>query len=827
VILVAALIASVFTSVADATTITVTAPTLASATVAPNATVALTGASVSDSAGNGDQVLITVSAGSGVVSFTQTSGLTLATGYSSFVNVGTVAFQGTVANVNAALASMSYTAPAQTTSVSVSIRATSLADAGSNTVAYDPATGHFYEYVADPDVDWFTAQADANSMTFDGAQGYLATIPTAAVSSFVEQHLPAHDVWAGGESFDYPSGYDGDSSIQRVWVWADDANQFPSDTNFTPDTSYYGGPLAGEIFTECSNVGSSCMFTNQSAWDGAGGDNASWIESTWNGGEPNNSDSYGWTLGNLSLGPINGEHYLELNTNSSPKWNDLSPYQSTNGANIEGYVVEFGNNYGSPSSFPDSNSATSTNLTVAVAPGAPTGISVDAVSPAGEQASVTWSAPSNDGGSAITDYEVTASPGGETCRSTGTTCTIQGLTDGDTYTFTVRAVNAAGDSPTDTSAPATVLGSPFPPAALSATGVTDAGDQVTLSWSAPDDGGSAITSYTATASPGGYTCTTTSTSCTFDGLTDGQQYSFVVRATNAIGTSGPSSALTVTPSAPSKTAQVASSNLAVSSAGTVNVSLTCSGGGTPCEASGTLQIPAASLKARSGGMVTAARFDGVEVSPGTTTSTTIKLPPAILRELQAAGVRTVKATVTVDTGSSTTTDTVDIAVPTGLDVCPATVGSISGTTLGLVHLGESIVTIDSHYLDHSQQKFGFIRFCLSTHGAFRVEAPVAKLVAAGHLSGLRGKVVLALTANHHYALDGIRAGDDVVEAEKRLALGAGIASGLNTWYLIPGSDATGVLKVHDGRVAEVGIASRQVTGTPAEQLALFRQAMLP
>jgi hypothetical protein len=42
--------------------------------------------------------------------------------------------------------------------------------------------------------------------------------------------------------------------------------------------------------------------------------------------------------------------------------------------------------------------------------------------------------------------------------------------------------------------------------------------------------------------------------------------------------------------------------------------------------------------------------------------------------------------------------------------------------------------------------------------------------------------------------------------------------------VILGASANGVLKVHDGRIAEVGIASRQLTGTESERLALLRQA---
>ncbi|MTB23398.1 MAG: hypothetical protein F2920_07005 [Actinobacteria bacterium] len=67
------------------------------------------------------------------------------------------------------------------------------------------------------------------------------------------------------------------------------------------------------------------------------------------------------------------------------------------------------------------------------------------------------------------------------------------------------------------------------------------------SWNAPlDTGGLVITSYTATALPGGASCTSTTTSCVIVGLTTGETYSISVTATNAIGTSNRSKAISVT-----------------------------------------------------------------------------------------------------------------------------------------------------------------------------------------------------------------------------------------------------------------------------------------
>jgi hypothetical protein len=61
-------------------------------------------------------------------------------------------------------------------------------------------------------------------------------------------------------------------------------------------------------------------------------------------------------------------------------------------------------------------------------------------------ATVSFTAPSNDGGSPITSYTVTSSPGGITATGSSSPITITGLTNNTSYTFTVRASNAVGTS---------------------------------------------------------------------------------------------------------------------------------------------------------------------------------------------------------------------------------------------------------------------------------------------------------------------------------------------------------------------------------------------
>jgi hypothetical protein len=184
------------------------------------------------------------------------------------------------------------------------------------------------------------------------------------------------------------------------------------------------------------------------------------------------------------------------------------------------------------------------NLHLPSVPGKPT--AVVAQSGGNGSALVSWTAPANTGGETITGYAVTSSPGGKTCDwSPGPLeCTVAGLTNGQTYTFTVTATNSTGTGAPSDPSNSIVLNTTEVPGAP--TGVTAVAGSVsaTVSWSAPaSDGGAPIESYTVTSSPGGHTCTWTSgpLSCTVGGLTAGQSYTFTVAATNGMGT-GPVSA---------------------------------------------------------------------------------------------------------------------------------------------------------------------------------------------------------------------------------------------------------------------------------------------
>ena len=188
------------------------------------------------------------------------------------------------------------------------------------------------------------------------------------------------------------------------------------------------------------------------------------------------------------------------------------------------------------------NDSVSLSITAFAVPDAPTNLTATA---GDQQVDLSWTAPASDGGTMITDYEYEQNGSG-TWTSTGVTTTsytVRNLTNGQSYTFKVRAVNSVGESTASAASssvtPATVPGAPT---GLSATA---GNQQVALSWTAPtSNGGATITDYEYSQN-GSATWTSTggtATSYTVQSLTNGQSYSFRVRAVNRVGESTASAA---------------------------------------------------------------------------------------------------------------------------------------------------------------------------------------------------------------------------------------------------------------------------------------------
>ncbi len=168
----------------------------------------------------------------------------------------------------------------------------------------------------------------------------------------------------------------------------------------------------------------------------------------------------------------------------------------------------------------------------AAVPDAPTALTL---TPGVDSIDVSWTAPANDGGAAITGYIVDLT-GDATAQQTpaGTSTTFASLAPGN-YNISVVAVNADGNSPALTGS--TTIDPPAPTAPSPATNVTVVvtGQSVTISWTAPtDDGGDPAIAYTVLSGAGGGQ--TENTSLTLNNVAPGT-YTATVDASNTGGTS--------------------------------------------------------------------------------------------------------------------------------------------------------------------------------------------------------------------------------------------------------------------------------------------------
>ena len=207
-----------------------------------------------------------------------------------------------------------------------------------------------------------------------------------------------------------------------------------------------------------------------------------------------------------------------------------------------------------------SNEATGTPATT---PNIPTDLNVVATSDT--TIDLTWTAPGDIGGFAITGYQIerqTASTGDYVIivpnlsatppilLSSIPEFTDTGLVQGTLYTYKVSALTAIGTSPTSGTSSATTFDVPDAP---SITGTQISDSTIALTWSEPANNGAAIISYLVQYSTDGTfdnttpSSTVSSTSETISDLINGQVYTLQVSATNSIGTGLPSSTVTATP----------------------------------------------------------------------------------------------------------------------------------------------------------------------------------------------------------------------------------------------------------------------------------------
>jgi len=209
-------------------------------------------------------------------------------------DLGVMVFTGNApaGDYQAAVRNVWYTNNAQVPTVGDREIVVTLSDAD-----YLHHTKHFYKFISQRGIFWTQARDAAALMTYNGLQGYLATITSGIENDFIWNKTQGVG-WIGAS----------DEEAEGVWKWMT-------------------GPEAGQQF-----------------WQGTGsGSPVGGRYNNWNSGEPNNT----------SKGNGIDEDYAHMNnSNVNPRtWNDLSN-QSDGPSNptyySQGYIVEFGGMVGDP-----------------------------------------------------------------------------------------------------------------------------------------------------------------------------------------------------------------------------------------------------------------------------------------------------------------------------------------------------------------------------------------------------------------------------------------------------------------------------------------------
>lgn len=158
-----------------------------------------------------------------------------------------------------------------------------------------PATGHYYEYVADEGISWTAAQVAASNRTYFGLQGYLATLTSQVEADFSGSQAQGVG-WIGAS----------DAATEGEWLWVT-------------------GPEAGTPFWSGRANGNTLPPTNFA---------------NWNGGEPNQA-------GNEDYAHITDPSVVR---GGAPvgSWNDLPEAGGSGAYRPQGYVVEYGGMPGDP-----------------------------------------------------------------------------------------------------------------------------------------------------------------------------------------------------------------------------------------------------------------------------------------------------------------------------------------------------------------------------------------------------------------------------------------------------------------------------------------------
>ena len=160
-------------------------------------------------------------------------------------------------------------------------------------------------------------------------------------------------------------------------------------------------------------------------------------------------------------------------------------------------------------------------------------------------ASVRWQAPATNN-SPILDYTVSWSGGSDTfpASAAGTYQSITGLTNGQSYAFTVTARNKIGSTSSAPSPTVTPYGTPSAPRNVTISKSGDAPATLTMRWAAPNVTGGGAIEYRWRLNGGGWN-TTSSTSASHSGAGAGTWTVEVQAVNKGSGKAGPGDSASV------------------------------------------------------------------------------------------------------------------------------------------------------------------------------------------------------------------------------------------------------------------------------------------
>jgi len=188
-----------------------------------------------------------------------TTGLTRATGYTTWTNITRISFTGTMNDINNALSSLKINTSATLGNVQISVSAT----VNPTGYYYNAINGHFYRPISTT-ATYDNAKTLSTQQTFKGQTGYLVTITSSNEESFVISNVPQNNIWFAL------------TDRAQEGYWRIDAG--PENGTLIKTSN---GQTAGNIAGQYNN---------------------------WCGGEPNNAG---------------GEHFAVTKWNGGSCWNDL------------------------------------------------------------------------------------------------------------------------------------------------------------------------------------------------------------------------------------------------------------------------------------------------------------------------------------------------------------------------------------------------------------------------------------------------------------------------------------------------------------------------